>query len=124
MPAGGADGHMAVLQPDGWEYDFWQVQSKPAAGGTLVVSHGGRTRTNGDGLGSDATAAEFGLAAGIVGGDEMTAGHIDHALFVNARCTSGHSVYPAAPGPPAACAPTPASRTPTHRRSARGCGSA
>jgi hypothetical protein len=69
--AGGADGHMAVLQPDGWEYDFWQVRDKPPAGGTLVVSHGGRTRTNGDGLGSDATAAEFGLAAGIVGGDEI-----------------------------------------------------
>ena len=67
--AGGADGHMAVVQPDGWEYDFWQVQSKPAGGGTLVVSHGGRTRIDGDGLGSDATAAEFGLAAGVIGGD-------------------------------------------------------
>lgn len=96
--AGGADGHMAVVQPDGWEYDFWQVRDKPPAGGTLVVSHGGRTRANGDGLGSDATAAEFGLAAGIVTGEEMTAGRIDHALFVNARCTPGRSVYPAAPG--------------------------
>ncbi len=96
--AGGADGHMAVLQPDGWEYDFWQVRSKPAGGGTLVVSHGGRTRADGDGLGSDATAAEFGLAAGVIGGPEMNAGRIDHALFVHARCTSGRSVYPAAPG--------------------------
>ena len=24
-PAGGGDGHMTVVEPDGWEYDFWQV---------------------------------------------------------------------------------------------------
>lgn len=97
-PAGGADGHLAVVQPDGWEYDFWQVREKPAGGGTLVVSHGGRTRIDGDGLGSDATAAEFGLAAGLIRGDQIEAGEIDHALFIHVRCTSGRSVYPAAPG--------------------------
>ncbi|MBA2629447.1 MAG: hypothetical protein H0U84_00295 [Thermoleophilaceae bacterium] len=97
-PAGGADGHLAAVQPDGWEYDFWQVRSKPANGGTLVVSHGGRTRYRGDGLGSDATAAEFGLAAGVISGEEMKLGRIDHALFMHVRCTSGTSVYPATPG--------------------------
>jgi hypothetical protein len=97
-PAGGADGHLAVLDPDGWEYDFWQVRSKPAGGGTLEVSHGGRTRFDGDGLESDATAAEFGLAAGVIGANEMEARRIDHALFVHVRCTSGRSVYPAAAG--------------------------
>ena len=35
-PAGGGDGHMAVIQPDRWEYDFWQVQDRPAGGGTLL----------------------------------------------------------------------------------------
>jgi hypothetical protein len=97
-PAGGGDGHLAVVQRDGWEYDFWQVQSKPAGGGTLVVSHGGRTRYDGDGLGSDATAAEFGLAAGLIKAEEVQGRSIDHALFVHVRCTSGRSVYPAAPG--------------------------
>jgi hypothetical protein len=97
-PAGGADGHLAVIQPDRWEYDFWQVKDKPAGGGTLLVSHGGRTKIDGDGLGSDATAAEFGLAAGLIRGDQIEAGEIDHALFVHVRCTSGRSVYPAAPG--------------------------
>jgi hypothetical protein len=97
-PASGPDAHMAVIEPDGWEYDFWQVRDKPDGGGTLVVSHGGRTRYRGDGLESDATAAEFGLAAGVIGGEEMQLGLIDHALFVHARCTSGVSVYPAAPG--------------------------
>ncbi len=97
-PAGGADGHMAVVQPDRWEYDFWQVRERPAGGGTLTVSHGGRTKIDGDGLGSDATAAEFGLAAGLIRGDQLQAGKIDHALFVHVRCTNGRSVYPAAPG--------------------------
>jgi hypothetical protein len=97
-PAAGADGHMAVVQPDRWEYDFWQVRDRPAGGGTLTVSHGGRTMIDGDGLGSDATAANFGLAAGLIRGDQLERGKIDHALFVHVRCTNGRSVYPAAPG--------------------------
>ena len=97
--AGGDDGHMTVIdQASGWEYDFWQVRSKPAGGGTLTVSHGGKTRIDGDGLGSDATAAWFGLAAGIIRGPEMQAGVIDHALFAAIKCTSGTSVFPAQPG--------------------------
>src|SRR5205823_1344223 len=29
-PAGGGDGHMAVIdQADGWEYDFWQCSASP-----------------------------------------------------------------------------------------------
>src|SRR5436853_50342 len=41
-PASGGDGHMTVVdQSSGWEYDFWQVKSKPAGGGTLTASWGG-----------------------------------------------------------------------------------
>ncbi len=98
-PAAGGDGHLAVIdQHTGWEYDFWQVRDKPSGGGTLVVSHGGRTRIDGDGLGSNATAASFGLAAGIIRAAELRAGRIDHALFAQVKCTSGQSVYPAEPG--------------------------
>ena len=43
-PAAGDDGHMTVITPTGWEYDFWRVESKPRGGGTLVSSWGGRTR--------------------------------------------------------------------------------
>lgn len=97
-PAGGGDGHLAVMDAHtGWEYDFWQVRSKPPAGGTLVVSHGGRTRMDGSGLGSNATAAWFGLAAGVIRAAEIRAGRIDHALFAQIKCTSGGSVYPANP---------------------------
>jgi hypothetical protein len=102
-PANSGDGHLAVIdQRSGVEYDFWQVRSKPPGGGVLVVSHGGKTRIDRKGLGSSATAARFGLAAGIIRGKEMLAGKINHALFSAIKCTSGSSVYPAARGTSAA----------------------
>lgn len=104
--AAGGDGHLAVVdQASGWEYDFWQVRSKPAGGGVLTVSHGGRTRIDGDGLGSNATAAWFGLAAGMLRGAEVASGQVEHALFGTVKCTAGFSVYPAHTGTAAnACA--------------------
>lgn len=97
-PAAGGDGHMAVITEDGWEYDLWTVESKPRGGGELRFGWGGRTRIDGDGLGSNATAAQFGLAAGVIRAPELAAGRIDHALFMGVRCTASPSaaVYPAA----------------------------
>jgi hypothetical protein len=104
-PAGGGDGHLAVLDySTGWEYDLWQVRSKPAGGGTLEASWGGRTRLDGDGLGTNATAAHFALSAGIIRPEELEAGRIDHALFMVVKCTAG-KVYPAGGGG-AQCADT------------------
>ena len=98
-PAAGGDGHMAVVTPDGWEYDLWTVSRKDPRGGVVEFGWGGRTRIDGDGLDSNATAAHFGLAAGIIRGPELQAGKIDHALFMGVKCTDGKaSVYPAAPG--------------------------
>jgi hypothetical protein len=101
-PAGGGDGHLAVIdRASGWEYDFWQVQQKPAGGGTLTVSYGGKTRIEGRdamGLGSQATAAGFGLAAGVIRPEEIVGGKIDHALFMVIKCTSGRVIWPATPG--------------------------
>ena len=104
---------MTVIdQEAGWEYDLWQVQTVPlpSNGGTLVVSHGGRTRwgtPDADGLGSNATAAHFGLQAGTIRAEEWEAavargGAIEHALFMSVKCSAGFSVYPAAPGTSAA----------------------
>ena len=95
-PPGGSDHHLAVVdQRSGWEYDLWEVESKPSGGGQLVTGYGGRTRIDGDGLGSDATAAHFGLLAGIIRAEELRRGRIDHALFLVADCDSGEFVYPA-----------------------------
>jgi hypothetical protein len=98
-PAAGGDGSLGVIdQLTGWEYDFWQVRSKPRGGGRLVVSWGGRTRigtSDSDGLGSNATAAHFGTAAGVMRPAELEAGKIDHALFLMVKCTNGEFVWPA-----------------------------
>ena len=95
-PASGGDGHMTIVdQQSGWEYDLWQVQSKPRGGGTLSFSWGGRTRIDGDGLGSGGVAAGYGNLAGIIRGPELAAGQINHALFMVIKCSNGQSVYPA-----------------------------
>ena len=95
-PAAGSDGHLAVVdQETGWEYDFWQARDRAADGGALAVSWGGRTEITGDGRGSNATAAHFGLLAGIIRAAEMEAGRIDHALFMTVSCTADRAVYPA-----------------------------
>jgi Concanavalin A-like lectin/glucanases superfamily len=95
-PAGGGDAHMTVVdQATGWEWDFWQVRDKPAGGGTLTISAGGRTAIAGDGLGSDANAGQWGLLGGVIRAQEMEAGRIDHALFMMVGCTRRAYVYPA-----------------------------
>jgi hypothetical protein len=96
-PAGGDDGHLAVIdQATGWEYTMWQVQDKPATGGTIRVSWAGRTSITGSGLGAHGTAAHFGLLAGVIKAADMEAGHIPHALFMVTGCTHRSFVYPAA----------------------------
>jgi hypothetical protein len=93
---GGSDGHMTVVdQRSGWEYDMWRVQYKPRGGGELVTAWGGRTRTDGLGLGSDAVAGEYGTMAGLLRAEELQAGQVNHALFMFAYCDSGTAVYPA-----------------------------
>jgi hypothetical protein len=95
-PAAGQDRHLAVVDQDsGWEYDLYKVRSKPRGGGLLVFRWGGRTRIDGLGLGSGATAARFGNLAGVIRAAELAYGRIDHALFLTVHCDSGRYVYPA-----------------------------
>ena len=97
------DGHMTVVDvAPRMEYDFWNVTTppdkvRPGRGGhrVLRVGWGGMTRIDGDGLGSNATAAAFGNLAGIIRVQELRAGEIDHALFMVIDCSSAHWVYPA-----------------------------
>jgi hypothetical protein len=102
-PAAGGDAHMTVVdRAHRWEYDLYKVRSKPRGGGVLELRWGGRTRIRGDGLGSDATAAHFGLLAGVIRAEELEAGRIRHALFVRVDCDNGTFVHPAR-GVGAAC---------------------
>jgi hypothetical protein len=107
-PAGGDDGSLAVIdQREGWEYDFWQVRSKPGGGGRIDASWAGRTRIGTEiatGLRAGSTAAGFALSAGIIRPAELRAGEIDHALFMVVKCTNGTHVWPAAgPGSGRSC---------------------
>ncbi len=87
------DAHMTIVdQGSGWEYDFWAVQSK--AGGEVLIGWGGRTRIDGDGLGSGGVAAGFGNLAGIIRAPEFVSGHVDHALTIAVPCVTG-TVWPA-----------------------------
>lgn len=98
-PAGGGDGHMTVIAPNGrTEYDFWQVASKAPGGGRLTVSWGGKTSLRAGGRGSEAVAAGYGNLAGLVRAQELEDGRIEHALFMVVQCTNGRAVYPAARG--------------------------
>jgi hypothetical protein len=110
IPAGArhalaSDGHLAVVQPDGTEEDFWQVQNANplTGGGTLHASAGGSTSLGGSGCCSNSTAANEGLAAGLIRGQELQAGVIEHALVITIKCDNGDHVYPAT-GNGGACA--------------------
>jgi hypothetical protein len=87
------DAHMTIVdQASGWEYDFWAVQSK--ANGEVVIGWGGRTRIDGDGLGSGGVAAGFGNLAGIIRAPEFVSGRINHALTIAVPCVTD-TVWPA-----------------------------
>ncbi len=103
--AGGSDAHMTVIdQSTGWEYDMWETESLPPNGGDLYIGVGGMTRIDGDGLSSNATAAHFGLAAGVIRVEELEAGQINHALAIAVKCTNGTYVWPAeGPGTGSTC---------------------
>ncbi len=101
MPTGGFaapgptdhDAHLTVIdQQSGWEYDMWNVTGK--TGSTITFGWGGRTRIDGDGLGSAAVAANYGSIAGPIRPEELVAGKINHALSMVVPCTD-NAVYPA-----------------------------
>jgi hypothetical protein len=85
--AGGSDFSMAIIQPDGWEYDLWGVTS--ISGGQINCGFGRRGMISSDGLGhagppqrGGITSAQFNLGLGMIRIDELIAGTISHALFV------------------------------------------
>ena len=98
MPEGPSDAHLTVIEWDtGWVYDLWAVSASrvPRHGGRLSIGWGGRTRAQGNGLGSSATAGHQSTIAGNVRPEELAAGRVDHALAIVVHCDSGGRVYPA-----------------------------
>lgn len=112
-PTGSQDGHMAILNTDGYEYDLWIARAP--SGGTVTCDIGYRQpwrdsltgvkalgivlpadRQKDSSLGGG-TASFFGEQAGLIRANEIAAGVIPHALFIVVPCqgTGGGWVYPA-----------------------------
>jgi hypothetical protein len=109
--ATGSDGDIAIVQPNGHtEIDLGAPQTaNPFSGGGTVVVHGfGGLDLNGTGCCGNASAANQGLAAGSIRGQELAAGVINHALSVVAKCTNGTHVAPATGNALGGCPNAPA----------------
>jgi hypothetical protein len=98
------DSHLTVVDQFGegenahMQYDLWNILSiTPGNPGSIVCKWGGKTRTDGDGLGSDAVAAQFATLAGAIRADEFKVGRIPHALTLTVPCTDGYT-WPATKG--------------------------
>ena len=90
------DGHMAIIEPDGTEWDMYQATSYS---GQSSFSAGGLYKTSILGSGqipNGGTTSGAALAAGIIRADELARGNIPHALFATTNCVSGSYVYPGA----------------------------
>jgi len=108
-PAGGADGHFAVVQPDGTEwfiYDCFSDQagttpltSLPGGGGVFYGTGLSKHHMISDGVrlggGGTATAAGTSSMYGCPWPSEMYARRINHALFMVVKSTDGNIVAPA-----------------------------
>ena len=94
--AGGNDGHMAIIEPDGTEWDMYQAgaytgQTAFSVTGLYQTSILSSGQTPSGGATSGAA-----LVAGAIRSDELARGVIPHALFASTNCVSGSPVYPGA----------------------------
>ena len=96
--AGGSDHHIAVIQPDGTEYDCWLAG---IGGGSLsCAATGADNIVGGDGIEQPSTTSGNALVAGLIRSDEMqtalntTDGYIPHVLAGKISCVSGSPVAP------------------------------
>jgi hypothetical protein len=107
QPAGGADHHFDVIQPDGTEISMWAVNESSyplpswTNGSTLTAGNiancGSFTAGTGTvAAGPGSTAGGACNDAGIVHANELIAGRINHALFFIAECAVGWQ-FPAFP---------------------------
>jgi hypothetical protein len=100
--AGGSDAHLAVLQPNGVEYDFWSVSSQPPYINNAKISASGEAHFTANGSGDiasgfvtgAATAGGIALSIGQTYTSELAAGVINHAISLTFPCGTSAWVYP------------------------------
>lgn len=105
--AGGTDHHLAVLEPNGTEYDFWLVSSNPpySNGSRFNAAGEGHYSTGGGGSGPNYVAPGFDVESATAGGialsigqiytSELATGVINHAISLVFPCGANRWVYPA-----------------------------
>jgi hypothetical protein len=83
VPAAGADGHLAVFQPNGWVLETFATIR--LSNGNIVCGYAGYTwpQTNGSGFQSGRRATMIPNYAGVIRNGELTSGIIRHALALS-----------------------------------------
>lgn len=86
------DCHMAIIEPDGTEWDMYKACSYDGQSSFTVT---GLFETSITSAGRSRATAGAALAAGIPRFAEMERGLIPHALFASTACVTGSILYPA-----------------------------
>lgn len=103
VPATGSDAHLAVIQPDGSLWEFWECQKNDVAH-TIVCGAGTQfasvyQRSTGTGAQIPPITIDALGIAGLIWPEEMESGEIPHALAGLVKCvdrdTLGGWTYPA-----------------------------
>jgi hypothetical protein len=91
-----SDAHLTVVdQSSNLEYDFWQASGphngvlSASAASAIPIGPG-----LGTGLGGRAEASDLGLLGGLLRGQELKAGRIEHALVTTVECVQWRDVWP------------------------------
>jgi len=107
LQAGGTDHSLAVLEPNGLEYDFWLVSSNPpySNGSSFSAASEGHYSSAGSDYGANFVAPGFDVSAATASGialsgtqiyaSELTAGVINRAIDLLFPCGTTTWVYPA-----------------------------
>lgn len=98
---GGSDHKWAVISPEGWVWEAWRAR-KCADGDWDVGSIGATSLKTGTGFSQDGTTAAWASSlGGLIRGEELFAGKIEHALAVSlpTACVAPGFVAPALKGP-------------------------
>jgi hypothetical protein len=101
--AGGSDQQLTVIEPNGIEYDFWLVSSRPPYGNGSTFNASGEAHFALNGTGgvapgfakNAATAGGIALSIAQMYTSELSAGVINHALALTFPCGTNTWVYPA-----------------------------
>lgn len=94
----GYDYQLACIQPDGTTWDLYKTEKRNPDGGDVWCRACGKGKINGDLIADygEATQGHMDLIAGMIRGEQMVAGKINHALFlvVPGSARSGYFVSP------------------------------